>query len=68
MNMAGFSINNFGLFGGSSGGSSGNWMSNLLSMTADYNSIRSGAQAALKDIHPFYLLNSVIFASFSVKS
>ena len=47
MNMAGFSINNFGLFGGSSGGSSGNWMSNLLSMTADYNSIRSGAYSKL---------------------
>lgn len=45
--MAGFSINNFGLFGGSYGSSSGNWMSNLLSMTADYNSIRSGAYSKL---------------------
>lgn len=45
--MGGFSINNFGLFGGSYGSSSGNWMSNLLSMTADYNSIRSGSYAKL---------------------
>lgn len=45
--MGGFSINNFGLFGNSYGSSSGNWMSNLLSMTADYNSIRSGAYAKL---------------------
>lgn len=45
-NMAGFTIGNFGLFGGSSG-SSGDWMSNLLSMSADYNSIRSGAYSKL---------------------
>ncbi len=44
--MAGFTVNNFGLFGGS-GSSSGDWMGNLLSMTADYNSIRSGAYSKL---------------------
>lgn len=45
--MAGFTINNFGLFGTGYGSSSGDWMSNLLSMTADYNSIRSGAYSKL---------------------
>ena len=44
--MAGFTVNNFGLFGGSRS-SSGDWMGNLLSMTADYNSIRSGAYSKL---------------------
>ena len=44
--MAGFTVNNFGLFGGS-GSSSGDWMGNLLSMSADYNSIRSGAYSKL---------------------
>lgn len=37
--MAGF---NFNLFGTGYGNSSGNWMSNLLSLTGDYNSIRNG--------------------------
>jgi len=55
MNMAGFMFNNVGLFGSSSS-SSGNWMSNLLSLTSDYNSIRNGSYGKL--LKAYYGKNS----------
>jgi len=47
MAMAGFRISNYSLFGTGYNSSSGDWMSNLLSATADYASIRNGSYSKL---------------------